>query len=127
MIYSLQPKHHSETSASMILMNPSPAQRVIYMQPYTDINTHFLMYGLMSDSMQLLIDEHATGLTAKDTEAARLKPLPIPIPPLAEQHRIVAKVDELMALWDQLEASLTTGEETRHRLLDALLYKALAA
>ncbi|NLS07657.1 restriction endonuclease subunit S [Rhizobium sp. P32RR-XVIII] len=50
----------------------------------------------------------------------------IPIPPLAEQHRIVAKVDELMALCDQLEASLTTADETRRRLLDALLAEALA-
>ena len=53
--------------------------------------------------------------------------LPFPLPPLAEQHRIVAKVDELMALCDQLEASLTTGDETRRRLLDALLYEALPA
>jgi type I restriction enzyme S subunit len=50
----------------------------------------------------------------------------IPIPPLAEQHRIVAKVDELMALCDQLEASLTTSDNTRRRLLDALLAEALA-
>jgi type I restriction enzyme S subunit len=50
----------------------------------------------------------------------------VPLPPLAEQHRIVAKVDELMALCDRLEASLTTGDETRRRLLDALLAEALA-
>ena len=51
----------------------------------------------------------------------------IPLPPLAEQHRIVDKVDELMALCGQLEASLITGDETRRRLLDALLYEALPA
>lgn len=47
------------------------------------------------------------------------------IPPLAEQHRIVAKVDALMALCDQLEASLTTATTTRSRLLEALLHEAL--
>ena len=48
-----------------------------------------------------------------------------PPPPLAEQHRIVAKVDELMTLCDQLEVSLATGNDTRRHLLDALLHKAL--
>jgi len=48
------------------------------------------------------------------------------LPPLAEQRRIVAKVDELMALCDRLEESLTTGDDTRRRLLDALLAEALA-
>lgn len=50
---------------------------------------------------------------------------PIPLPPLAEQHRIVAKVDELMALCDQLQTSLTDTAATRRRLLDALLAEAL--
>ncbi len=49
----------------------------------------------------------------------------VPLPPLAEQHRIVAKVDALMALCDQLEASLTTATTTRSRLLEALLHEAL--
>ena len=102
------------------------AQRVICMQPYADINTRFLMYGLMSDSIQSLINAHATGLTAKGIKAEKLKPLPILIPPLAEQHRIVAKVDELMTLCDRLEANLATGDYTRCRLLDALLHEALA-
>ncbi len=52
--------------------------------------------------------------------------IPIPLPPLAEQHRIVAKVDELMALCDRLEESLAAGDDTRSRLLDALLHEALS-
>jgi len=102
------------------------AQRAICFQPYAKMDTKFLMVALMSDVMQLLIDKHATGMTAKGIKAAKLKPLPIPIPPLAEQHRIVAKVDALMALCDRLEASLTATASTRRRLLDALLAEALA-
>jgi type I restriction enzyme S subunit len=51
--------------------------------------------------------------------------LPIPLPPLAEQRRIVAKVDDLMALCDRLEASLITVDDSRRRLLEALLAEAL--
>jgi type I restriction enzyme S subunit len=51
--------------------------------------------------------------------------MPIPLPPLAEQHRIVAKVDELMALCDQLEQQLNQADQQRRRLLEALLAEAL--
>ena len=51
--------------------------------------------------------------------------LPIPIPPAAEQHRIVAKVDELMALCDQLEVTLTTTQTEASRLLESVLHHAL--
>lgn len=47
------------------------------------------------------------------------------IPPLAEQHRIVTKVDELMAICDQLKARLQQSQETQVQLTDALIDKAL--
>ena len=50
---------------------------------------------------------------------------PFPLPPLAEQHRIVAKVDEMIALCDRLEESLSTRGDIRRRLLDAILHHAL--
>ena len=53
--------------------------------------------------------------------------LPIPLPPFAEQHRIVAKVDELMALCDKLEARLSTAQTETSRLLESVLHHALEA
>jgi type I restriction enzyme S subunit len=51
----------------------------------------------------------------------------VPLPPLSEQHRIVAKVDELMGLCDQLEAHLTAAEADSRRLLEAVLHEALSS
>ena len=51
----------------------------------------------------------------------KLSRFPCPIPPLAEQRRIVAKVDQLMALVDQLEAQLTASRTTAANLLEALV------
>ena len=102
------------------------AQRVICFQPYGAANTRFLMLAIMSRSMQRIIDDQATGMTAKGIKASKLKPLPLPIPPLAEQQRIVAKVDALMALCDQLKSHLADAAQTRCHLADAITERAAA-
>lgn len=56
----------------------------------------------------------------------KLFAFPCPIPPLAEQHRIVAKVDELMALCDTLKARLAEAQTTQIRLADAIFERAVA-
>lgn len=52
---------------------------------------------------------------------------PVPFPPLAEQRRIVAKVDQLMALVDQLETQLAASRATAQNLLDAIVAELTAA
>ena len=47
--------------------------------------------------------------------------MPIVVPLIAEQHRIVAKVDELMALCDQLEAQHSNAAEAHEKLVSHLL------
>jgi type I restriction enzyme S subunit len=44
----------------------------------------------------------------------------IPIPPIVEQHRIVAKVDELMAICDQLKTRITEANELQRKIADVM-------
>ena len=47
--------------------------------------------------------------------------IPLAVPPLAEQYRIVSKVDELMALCDQLEQQQTDSIAAHQTLVETLL------
>ncbi|MFC7694155.1 hypothetical protein ACFQY5_36125 [Paeniroseomonas aquatica] len=66
----------------------------------------------------------AVGL--KNINLTEFSRLAFRLPPLAEQHRIVAKVNALMTLCDRLEASLTAAAAARTSLLEATLRDAIA-
>ncbi len=61
-----------------------------------------------------------TGTAQPKLNQAKLNQLQIPVPPLAEQKRIVAKVDELMALCDELEKSLKERESIARKLAGSM-------
>lgn len=90
------------------------------------INRQYLQKFMLADAFvrQSVTEDNRVAMPKINKEA--LAKILIALPPLAEQHRIVAKVDELMALCDQLESSLTSADGTRKKLLDALLAEALA-
>jgi type I restriction enzyme S subunit len=71
------------------------------------------------------IEEGAVGVALTHFNTKSVATMPLALPPFAEQRRIVAKVDELMALCDRLEASLAAADATCRRLLEALLAEAL--
>jgi type I restriction enzyme, S subunit len=90
------------------------------------INSRYVWLALNSSAVRDQIERpirSAVGL--KNVNLTEFGNLSFWLPPIAEQHRIVAKVDALMALCDRLEAALTTADTTRARLLEALLAKAL--
>ena len=68
----------------------------------------------------------ATGIAQKTVPLSGLRRMLIPVPPLAEQRRIVAKVDELMAVCDRLGAQMDVAQTESRRLLEAVLHEALA-
>lgn len=92
------------------------AQRIINLRPLSGIYGNFLMWLILSSWFQNELQERATGMTATGIKAAKLKLIRIPLPPLAEQKRIVAKVDELMRLCDKLEASLRQSQQRAESL-----------
>jgi len=56
----------------------------------------------------------------------KIRSIPVPLPPLTEQRRIVAKVDELMAMCDQLKAGLAESRRLHGQLAAALVEQAVA-
>ena len=69
--------------------------------------------------------EFAPATAQKNINLEILESVLIPLPPLNEQRRIVAKLDELMALCDQVEGSMRAEAHHSARLLDALIHEAL--
>ena len=81
------------------------------LRPLAGLPTEYLLWTLRAFEEQL--DDMGTGTTFKAISRKLLEPFPLPLPPLAEQHRIVAKVDQLMGLIDQLEAAQHSRETVR--------------
>lgn len=66
-----------------------------------------------------------TSSSMKNVSREQVRHLIIALPPLAEQRRIVAKVDELMTLCEQLKARIRTAQTTQLHLADVLAEQAL--
>jgi type I restriction enzyme, S subunit len=71
------------------------------------------------------IDEYLTGSGIQHLTGISLKKMPVPLPPLSEQTRIVQKLDELMQYCNELEASIKQSESQNEKLLQQVLREAL--
>ena len=83
----------------------SCGQRIITFQEY-EKNTaipELFMYFILSPQFQKQLLDNCTGTTAKGIKADKLKHLIIPLPPLAEQKRIVEKLEHLLPLCERLK------------------------
>ncbi len=89
------------------------------MTPHVDCV--FIRLVVDSPHGQAWMRSETKGVALPGVNVGDFRRMPIPLPPLAEQRRIVAKVDQLMALVDQLESQLAASRATAANLLEALV------
>jgi type I restriction enzyme S subunit len=78
-------------------------------------------FFILMQTLQSYAIKKARGIAQLNLNTELVREFPIGLPPLAEQHRIVAKVDELMTLCDKLEATQKERENRLDRLVKATL------
>jgi type I restriction enzyme S subunit len=81
----------------------------------------YLLYSLMAPDLMERVQDKPVGATVQHLRVGGVETLLTPIPPLAEQRRIVARVEQLMALVDALETQLAASRATAANLLSALV------
>jgi type I restriction enzyme S subunit len=87
-----------------------------------EMSRRFILLYLKSPEYLRLGESKMTGTAGqKRLPRSFFEGHPVPFPPLAEQHRIVAKVDELMALCDALEQQETEHLKSHRLLVETLL------
>ena len=94
--------------------------------PPSSLNKDYLYLLLSSSFMRELFVAAAAGGVVQNLNADKVRGVPIPLPPLAEQTRIVTRVTELLHLCADLRQRLAASQATQSRLAEALVGSALA-
>ncbi|HLP80493.1 MAG TPA: restriction endonuclease subunit S [Nitrosomonas sp.] len=94
---------------------------VILAKPEIGISSEYITFAMKSNDVQRQLVS-SSGATAQQAIYIRdIRKTLIPLPPLAEQERIVKRVEQLLSLCDALEARLQSAEEERGRLVAAVM------
>ena len=111
----------------LVPKNLMMSDKIIRFKLHESVNGEYL--NLMNNS-QVSRDYYnrvagGTSSSMKNVSREQIRSLAVALPPQDEQHRIVAKVDELMSLCDQLKARLTDAQTTKLHLTDAIVEQTL--
>jgi len=96
---------------------------VLIFKNYFNLSPRFLFYFLKSPCWINAIYAKSMGTTVHTLTISRAIAIPTPLPPLAEQKRIAAKVDELMALCDEIEEQKKRREQISVSMNTACLHE----
>ncbi|MFO0672655.1 MAG: restriction endonuclease subunit S [Polyangiaceae bacterium] len=92
----------------------------------SDVSAHFMSLCIASSRSDRWFASVLKGIAYEGINISDLKRLPLPVPPLAEQLRIVAKVEQLMKLCDDLETKLRRAEDRAAKLVEAVVQELVA-
>lgn len=96
-------------------------QQINSLTPIDQVDPRYLLIAARSRWFQDEVWRKSSSTTIAILNKSKWLSIPIPLPPLAEQRRIVAKVDQLMTLLDLLEAQLDQSQSAAQKLLEALV------
>ena len=109
--------------------NTNQALAIVRLKPNVEVEKRFLLYVLNSESTTEQSDSNKGGVAQQNLSLTQLKNYKISLPPLAEQQRIVAKLDAAFAEIDratEIEGEkLLNAENLRAAYLDERLKKLL--
>lgn len=91
----------------------------------SELDTDYLYFAMSSEPARNFLRERASGTsgTMPKINQKTLKSLPIPIPPIQEQHRIVVKINQLMKMCNALEEKIDAAANQQTALLSSLMVK----
>ena len=99
----------------------------LFIRTSGEIFKKYLVLCLLCDTIKHYLTGTPVGATMNNLKQKVLNNLLVPFPPLAEQKHIFAKVHQLMALCEDLEAKLGAGQDKSGKLLKAAVADLLAA
>lgn len=89
------------------------------------LSPEYLFHYFNAPFLRACIADSSTGMKVKHTSPEKMGRILFPLPPLTEQHRIVAKLAQLMALCDQLKPRLTQARQLNEQLASTLIERVL--
>ncbi len=93
----------------------------LVLSPYfEDIDKDFFYYLISSPYVKNEFANTVAGAVVKNLNKDKVKEIFIPLPPLAEQHRIVAKIEELLPLIDKYDKAYTKLTDFNTRFPEAM-------
>ena len=125
LVYCLRGATFGKTAFVTPYSTGAIASSLMIIRPYIEDLGNYLYRYLISPFGRSQIFRFDNGSAQPNLSANSVNMYALPLPPLAEQHRIVAKVDELMALCDALKAKLKTAQSTQLALSDTITNEAL--
>jgi len=96
-------------------------------KPYkAHLDSEYLNLYMKTEIAKIILLSHAKeAISQASLNQGQISSLPVPLPPKNEQHHIVSKLDELMALCDTLKARLAEAQDIQLHLADAIVEQAV--
>jgi type I restriction enzyme S subunit len=121
LVYCLRGATLGKTAIISQFEEGAVASSLVIIRLVPEVDPKFAYHVLTSSLGREQIYQFDNGSAQPNLSASNVKRYWIPLPPPAEQRRIVAKIEQLMALVDALETQLATARESAGKLLEAVV------